>query len=138
MCVLLITWLLRLVGRFNHTSWVAVVTLTDRPKSVRNRCIIEVFWLLLGLLLWIKGLFSYRTESDLFLFSFNADIVRVHSTPNRFENNPASRLLMLSDISFALIFNYLIARKRILLSDIRQTERIPWSFQRNTRQQNRG
>ena len=31
------------VNRFNHTSWVAVFTLTDRPKSVRNRCVIEVF-----------------------------------------------------------------------------------------------
>ena len=46
MCVLLInafcgywdpvTW-------FNHTSWVAIVTSTDRPKSIRNRCVIEVF-----------------------------------------------------------------------------------------------
>ena len=33
------------VGRkpVNHTSWVAVVTPTDRPKSVRNRCVIELF-----------------------------------------------------------------------------------------------
>ena len=30
-------------NRFNHTSWVAIVTLTDRPKSVRNRCVIEVY-----------------------------------------------------------------------------------------------
>ena len=48
MCVLLIARLLRGVGRWvrkpiNHTSWVAVVTPTDRPKSVRNRCIIELF-----------------------------------------------------------------------------------------------
>ena len=53
MCVLLITWLLRLVvrlesfnlavNRLNHTSWVAIVTPTDHPKSVRNRCVIEVF-----------------------------------------------------------------------------------------------
>ena len=48
MCVLLITRLLRLVGRWarkpvHHTSWVAVVTPTDRPKSVRNRCLIELF-----------------------------------------------------------------------------------------------
>ena len=40
--------LLRLVGNWarkpvNHTSWVAVVTPTDRPKSVRNRCLIELF-----------------------------------------------------------------------------------------------
>ena len=27
----------------NHTSWVAVVTPTDHPKSVRNRCVIELF-----------------------------------------------------------------------------------------------
>ena len=26
----------------NHTRWVAVVTPTDRPKSVRNRCVIEL------------------------------------------------------------------------------------------------
>ena len=26
-----------------HTSWEVVVTLTDRPKSVRNRCVIEDF-----------------------------------------------------------------------------------------------
>ena len=41
-------YMLRLVGRWarkpvNHTSWVAVVTPTDRPKSVRNRCVIELF-----------------------------------------------------------------------------------------------
>ena len=48
MYVLLITRLLRGVGRWarkpvNHTSWVAVVTPTDRPKSVRNCCLIELF-----------------------------------------------------------------------------------------------
>ena len=48
MCVLLITRPLRGVGRWarkpvNHTSLVAVVTPTDRPKSVRNRCLIELF-----------------------------------------------------------------------------------------------
>ena len=50
MCVLLITRLLRGVGRWArkpvnwlNTSWVAVVTPTDRPKSVRNRCLIELF-----------------------------------------------------------------------------------------------
>ena len=36
------------VGRWarkpvNHTSWVAVVTQTDRPKSVRNCCLIVLF-----------------------------------------------------------------------------------------------
>ena len=47
MCVLLITWLLRGVGRWarkpvNHTSWAAVATPPDRPKSVRNRCTIVI------------------------------------------------------------------------------------------------
>ena len=32
-----------LVNSFNHTSWVTTVTPTDRPKSVRNSCIIKVF-----------------------------------------------------------------------------------------------
>ena len=31
------------VNQVYHTSWVAVVTPTDRPKSVRNRCVIELF-----------------------------------------------------------------------------------------------
>ena len=31
------------VNRFNHTSWMTVVTPTDRPKSVHNHCVIEVF-----------------------------------------------------------------------------------------------
>ena len=46
---LLMTQLLRLVGTlgsrnpFSQTSWVAVVTSNDRPKSVHNRCVIEIF-----------------------------------------------------------------------------------------------
>ena len=31
------------LNQVNHTSWVAVVSPTDRPKSVRNRCVIELF-----------------------------------------------------------------------------------------------
>ena len=79
MCVLLITRLLRLVGRLgsrkpvNHTSWVAIATPADRPKSVRNRCVIEVFGgvlcvvtLLFGFFCQCEG-FCHRAESDLFL-----------------------------------------------------------------------
>ena len=58
----------------NHTSWVAVVTQTDRPKSVRNRCVIELFCgavcvvsLPVLHICWCRG-FCYRNESDLFLF----------------------------------------------------------------------
>ena len=37
------------LNRLKHTSWVAVVTPTDRPKLVHNRCVIEdvyhfAFW----------------------------------------------------------------------------------------------
>ena len=32
-----------IVNRFNNTSWVAVVAPAGHPKSVRNRCVIEVF-----------------------------------------------------------------------------------------------
>ena len=32
-----------LLNRFNHTGGVTAVNLTDRPESVRNRCVIEVF-----------------------------------------------------------------------------------------------
>ena len=31
------------VNQVKHTSWVAVFTPTDRPKSVRNPCVIELF-----------------------------------------------------------------------------------------------
>ena len=31
------------VNQVNHTSLVAVITPTDRPKSIRNRCVIEFF-----------------------------------------------------------------------------------------------
>ena len=79
MCVLLITWLMRGVGRWarklvHHTSWLAVVTPTDRPKSVRNRCLIELFCgvgcvvaLPFWHLCWCRD-FCHRTGSDLLLF----------------------------------------------------------------------
>ena len=69
-------WEGRVLKPFNHTSWVAVVIPTDRPKSVRNRCVIE---LLCGIICdvtlpfwhfcWCRD-FCHRTESDLFLFLF--------------------------------------------------------------------
>ena len=79
--VLLITRLWRLVGRcarklVNHTSWVAVATPTDRPKSVRNCCLIEHFCGVVNVVTlpfwhfcWCRG-FSHRTDSNLFLFVF--------------------------------------------------------------------
>ena len=52
-----------------------VVTPTDRPKSVRNRCLIEVFGgvfvLSFGfrIFCWYRG-FCHRTESDRLLLLF--------------------------------------------------------------------
>ena len=81
MGVLLITRLLRGVRRWarkavNHTSWVAVITPTDRPKSVRNCCLMELFCgvvyvvtLSLWHFCWYRG-FCHRIGSDLLLFVF--------------------------------------------------------------------
>ena len=61
------------VNQVNHTSSVAVVTPTDRPKSVRNRCVIELFKGVVCVVTlpfwhfcWCRG-FCHRTESDIFL-----------------------------------------------------------------------
>ena len=35
------------VNQVNHTSWVAIVTPTDRPRSIHNRSVIELFVVLL-------------------------------------------------------------------------------------------
>ena len=64
------------VNKVNHTSWVAIVTPTDRPKSVRNRCVIELYVALFILSLCPFDIsvgvwgFCHKTESDLFLFLF--------------------------------------------------------------------
>ena len=55
----------RSVNRFNHTSGVTAVTPTDRPKSVRNHCVIDVFGdvycvvtLFFWIFLWVNGILS--------------------------------------------------------------------------------
>ena len=62
------------VNQVNHTSWVAVVTPTDRPKSVRNCCLIELFCGVVCIVTlpfwhfcWCRG-FCHRAWSDLLLF----------------------------------------------------------------------
>ena len=37
-----VSWKVGTVNLFNHNSWMIVVTSTDNPKSVHNRCVIEV------------------------------------------------------------------------------------------------
>ena len=57
------------VNQVKHTSWVAIVTSTERPKSVRNRSVIKLFVLSSCPfdMCWCRG-FCLRTGSDLFLF----------------------------------------------------------------------
>ena len=69
------------VNQVNHTSWVAVVTPTDRPKSVRNRCEIELFCGVVCVITlpfwnfcWCRG-FYHMTESDHFLFVLKINMV---------------------------------------------------------------
>ena len=64
------------VSEVNHTSWLVVVTPTDRPKSVRNCCLIELFCGVVCVVTlpfwhfcWCRG-FCHRTGSDLLLFVF--------------------------------------------------------------------
>ena len=70
-----------LTGLTTPVGW--LVTPTDRPKSVRNRCVIEVFGgvcvLSFGfrIFCWYRG-FCHRTGSDLLLFLF-VDIVSLRS-----------------------------------------------------------
>ena len=62
------------------TSGVTAVTPTDRPKSVRNRCVIEVFGGVFCIVTMLFGFFygcmgvCHRTESDLFLFVQKEDV----------------------------------------------------------------
>ena len=57
-----------------------VVTPTDRPKSVRSRCVIEVLvaFLCCHVAFWIfrrRG-FCHRTESDLFFFLLKPELIK--------------------------------------------------------------
>ena len=71
------------VNQVNHTSWVAVVTPTDRPKSVRKRCVIEHFCgifvlslcpfdISVGVGAFVMGL---SKSSSLSFFSFSSQLV---------------------------------------------------------------
>ena len=48
------------VNQFNNTSWVAVVTPTDRPNTIHYRCVIKHFGDIFVLLLY--SLFNFILE----------------------------------------------------------------------------
>ena len=63
------------VNQVNHTSWVAVVTPTNRSKSVRNRCVIELFCgvvcivtLPLWHFCWCRGFFIGLSQISVFFY----------------------------------------------------------------------
>ena len=67
------------VNRYNHTSWVAAVTPTDRSKSVRNRCVNEFLVAFLCCQLVVefsvgKGAFDIGLSQILFFFSSKGKI----------------------------------------------------------------
>ena len=69
------------VNQVNHTIWMAVVTPNDRPKSVRNCCLIELFCGVVCVVTlpfwhfcWCRG-FCHRTESDHFLLEANSSLM---------------------------------------------------------------
>ena len=73
----------------------AVVTQTDRLKSVHTRCVIEVFCAVFEVVncflmfCWYKGM-CHRTESDIFLFPF------IHL----FDSRPAIGLMIIWTSAF--------------------------------------
>ena len=76
------------VNRVNHTSLVAVVTPTDRPKSVRNCYLIELFCgvvCVATLPFWLfclcKG-FCHRTGSDLLFFVLKSVLSHMKALQN--------------------------------------------------------
>ena len=95
------------VNQVNHTSWVAVVTPTDRAKSVRNRCLIELFcgvvcvftfpyWHFRG----CRG-FCHRTESDLLLFVFRVCSFTMLNFSYAYKNTPKNDM-----VKWSLLENY--------------------------------
>ena len=69
------------MGQDWKMSKVSTITIIDRPKSVRNRCVIEVFGgvcvccpLVFRIFCWYRG-FCHRTGSDLLLFLFISTLI---------------------------------------------------------------
>ena len=59
------------VNQINNTCWMAVVTPTYRPKSVRNRCVIEFFVALFVLTLCPFDISVVIGLSQSYKFSFS-------------------------------------------------------------------
>ena len=69
------------VNWFNNTSWDVAITPTNRHKSVRNRCVFNIFWRFFVVTV-LFGSFCCkvscnRTESDLFLILFISYLIWV-------------------------------------------------------------
>ena len=71
------------VNQANNTSWVALVTPTDRPKSVHNRCIIELF-----MVLFVLSLCPYDISVGVWTF-----VIGLSQISSFFSKNCITRIL---------------------------------------------
>ena len=123
------------VNWFNHTSWVVIVTTTDRPKSFRNRCVIEVlvaflcchvaFWIFsVGAGAFVIGLSQISSFFSLFIYLFNnaraiCKICKTFQTRQEIKNGGEFHLNIASYTSFVVWETYHFSSGRVVLSDIR-------------------
>ena len=100
------------IGPKTNTSWVAVVIPTDRPKSVRNRCVIELFCCFVCVFTlpflhccWCRGFF-HRTESDLFFFSLGRGLSSCQVSSNSIQQfqRKSRKILRKSDSRTPIFF----------------------------------
>ena len=74
------------VNRFNHTSWVVIVTQTDRPKSVRNRSAIEVYG---GVLVLSRCVVDFPVDVGAFVIQLSQIFFHFSYEINHFKLNLA-------------------------------------------------
>ena len=75
----------------NHTSWVALVTPTDRPKSVRNPCLIELF-----VALFVLSLCPFDISVGVGVFVIGLSQISSFFTKLKFQLILTRKMLMLS------------------------------------------
>ena len=133
------------VNQVNHTSWVAEVTPTDRPKSVRNRCVIELFVALFmvslcpfdvsaGVRAFVIGLSQiffffllpffhwFNTNQSVRLMRHNDITLSVHVYQKRYCNKYPDTVIicLVSESEF-------VAQRHMIIGCLRNWETLAWS-----------
>ena len=95
-----------------HTSWVAVVTPTDRSTSVRNRCVIELFWGVVCVITlsfwhfcWCRGCIIRLSQISSFFFKEFQNIKIEQSEITQFSLN-TDKVVWLIWISYNTLQSY--------------------------------